>query len=66
MDITVRDPTAVASSPPQTGLLQDAESNPRPACSPGPLMVGIDLEQAETRSRPLGSPSCGRSTVGGV
>ncbi|CAI9561154.1 unnamed protein product, partial [Staurois parvus] len=62
----VRDPTAVASSTPQTGFPQGAESKSLPACSPGPLMVGMDLEQAETRSQPLSSPSRGRSTVGGV
>ncbi|CAI9615587.1 unnamed protein product, partial [Staurois parvus] len=64
--LPVRDPTAVAYSAPQTGFPQGAESKSLPACSPGPLMVGMDLEQDETRSRPLSSPSCGRSTVGGV
>ncbi|CAI9577310.1 unnamed protein product, partial [Staurois parvus] len=58
----VRNQPVVASSVPQTRIPQGAESKFRPACSPEPLMVGMDLEQAETRSQPLGATSCGRGT----
>ncbi|CAI9616183.1 unnamed protein product, partial [Staurois parvus] len=58
----VRDQPVVASSGPQTRIPQGAESKFRLACSPEPLMVGMDLEQTETRLRPPGATSCGRGT----
>ncbi|CAI9558797.1 unnamed protein product, partial [Staurois parvus] len=53
-------PPGGISSCSQRGVPQGAESKSQFACSPGPLMVGMDLEQTETRSRPLSTSGYGR------
>ncbi|CAI9616694.1 unnamed protein product, partial [Staurois parvus] len=43
---------------PQTRVPQGAESKPQATLHQGPMMVGMDLTQPETRSRPPSDPSC--------
>ncbi|CAI9595029.1 unnamed protein product, partial [Staurois parvus] len=63
----VRDQPVVASSGPQTRIPQGAESKLRPACSPEPLMVGMDLEQAERPGRdPWVQPAMEEAPDGGT
>ncbi|CAI9614805.1 unnamed protein product [Staurois parvus] len=42
------------------------ESKSQSTCSPGPLMVRMDLERSETRSRLLGTPTTGRGIRRGL
>ncbi|CAI9618753.1 unnamed protein product, partial [Staurois parvus] len=53
-------PPGGTSSSPLIRFPQSAESKSRITCSPEPLMVGMDLECTETRSRLPGTPKSGR------
>ncbi|CAI9594138.1 unnamed protein product, partial [Staurois parvus] len=54
------DPPGGAVGCPLDRPTQSVESKSRSVLSPGPLMVGMDLKQTRTRSRPLSRPASGR------
>ncbi|CAI9562054.1 unnamed protein product, partial [Staurois parvus] len=55
-----KEPPGGTSSSPLVRRPQSAESKFRFTCSPGLLMVGMDLECTETRLRLLGIPTSDR------